>query len=333
MRQGSKRLFNPLRILLLTGLLAAGGAWAAMPAQVDGEGEDFLIIRTTPQDSFASLAARFYGDARQGWWIAQFNRVESILPDQRLVIPLQPMGRGGLHHNGYQVVPVLAYQWPASRTPNSRPISAAAFEDQMRFLQRMGYAPVTLDQLMAFLDFKAPLPPRAVVITLDGAGREIFEVVAPILRRYHFPAGLFVSTDSVGRPKALTWAHIRALALQNFAVHSLGKTGRDLTQPSPAESFADYLEALEAEISGSQRAIEKNSGQKAAFLAYPHGKTNDMVVAFLKKYGYRGGFTRKSGSNPFFVGSFGIQRALITGSTTLDEFKQHLTVFAESKLK
>jgi peptidoglycan/xylan/chitin deacetylase (PgdA/CDA1 family) len=203
----------------------------------------------------------------------------------------------------------------------------------MRFLQRMGYFPVTLEQLMAFMDFKAPLPQRAVVISLDGAGKEIFETVAPILRRYQFPAGLFVSTDAVGRPNALSWEQIRALALQGVAVHSFSKTGRDLTQPLPAESYADYLKALETELSGSKKAIEKNTGQKACFLAYPHGKTNDVVIAFLKKYGYRAGFTRKSGSNPFFVGSFRIQRAFITGSTTLDEFKQHLTVFAESKLK
>lgn len=333
MRQGSIGLFNPLRILVLAALLAAGIASAAPPARVSCEREDFLIIRTTSQDSFASLAARYYGDPRQGWWIAQFNRVESISPDQTLVIPLQPMGRGGLHQNGYQVVPILAYQWNTSGSKNSRPVSAAAFEDQMRFLQRMGYIPVSLDQLMAFMDFKAPLPQRAVVITLDGAGREIFEVAAPILRRYHYPAGLFVSTDGVGRQKALTWERIRALALQGIAVHSASKTGRDLTRPLPAESFADYLKALEIELSGSQRAIEKNTGQKARFMAYPHGKTNDVVVAFLKKYGYRAGFTRKSGSNPFFVGSFRIQRALITGSTTLDEFKQHLTVFAESKLE
>jgi peptidoglycan/xylan/chitin deacetylase (PgdA/CDA1 family) len=318
---------------MLAALLCAGSASATPPAQVDGAREDFLIIRTTPQDSFASLAARYYGDPRQGWWISQFNRLERIAPDQTLVIPLQPMGRGGLQQNGYQVVPVLAYEWPASRPKNSRPVSAAAFEEQMRFLQRMGYFPVTLDQLTAFMDFKAPLPQRAVVITLDGAGQEIFEVVAPILRRYHFPAGLFVSSDSVGRQNALSWDQIRALGQQDIAVHSFGKTGRDLTHPLPGESFADYLKALEVELSGSQRAIEKNTGQKAAFLAYPHGKTNDMVVAFLKKYGYRGGFTRKSGSNPFFVGSFRIQRALITGSTTLDEFKQHLTVFAESKLE
>ena len=333
MRQGPTGLFNPLRILLLAALLAAGIASAAPPARVSGEREDFLIIRTTSQDSFASLAARYYGDPRQGWWIAQFNRVESISPDQTLAIPLQPMGRGGLYQNGYQVVPILAYQWNASGTKNSQPVSVAAFEGQMRFLQRMGYVPVSLDQLMAFMDFKAPLPQRAVVITLDGAGREIFEVVAPILRRYHFPAGLFVSTDTVGRQNALTWERIRALALQGIAVHSSSKTGRDLTRPLPAESFADYLRALEIELSGSQRAIEKNTGQKARFMAYPHGKTNDVVVAFLKKYGYRAGFTRKSGSNPFFVGSFRVQRALITGGTTLDEFKQHLTVFAESKLE
>ncbi|MFO7494013.1 MAG: polysaccharide deacetylase family protein [Desulfobacterales bacterium] len=334
MKPGSKGLFkSPWILILLAVVSAAVTASAAAPAQLNGEREDFLLIRTTPQDSFASLAARYYGDPGHGWWIAQFNGVETVLPDQTLVIPLQPMGRGGLRQNGYQVVPILAYEWIAARPEGSKPVSAAAFEDQMRFLESMGYHPVTLDHLLEFMDFKAPLPQRAVVITVDGTGQEIFDIVAPILRRFRFPAGLFVDTDSVGRKNALTWEHIRALTLQGIAVHSFTKTGRDLTHPSPSESFADHLKTLETELLVSKRTIEKNTGQKSRFLAYPHGKTSDLVIAFLKKYGYRAGFTRKAGSNPFFVGSFRIQRALITGSTTLNEFKQHLTVFAESKLE
>ncbi|MCU0556035.1 MAG: polysaccharide deacetylase family protein [Desulfobacterales bacterium] len=334
MRQGFKGLLkSPWMLILLAVLTAVATASAAPPESLTGEREDFLIIRTTPQDSFASLAARYYGDARHGWWIAQFNGVETVLPDQTLVIPLQPMGRGGLYPNGYQVVPILAYEWTASRPEGSQTVSAAAFEAQMQFLQNMGYHPVSLDHLLDFMDFKVPLPRQAVVITFDGAGQEILDIAAPILRRFHFPAGLFVDTDSVGRKHALTWERIKALRLQGIEVHSFTKTGRDLTQPASSESFADFLKALEAELLISKKTIEKKTGQKCRFLAYPHGRTSDMVIAFLKKHGYRAGFTRKSGSNPFFVGSFRIQRALITGSTTLNEFKQHLTVFAESKLE
>jgi peptidoglycan/xylan/chitin deacetylase (PgdA/CDA1 family) len=320
-------------ILLALAGAAAVTASAAAPVQVNDTREDFLLIRTTPQDSLASLAARYYGDPGQGWRIAQINDVETVLPDQTLVIPLQPMGRGGLHQKGYQVVPVLAYEWIAARPEGSKPVSAAAFEDQMRFLESMGYHPVSLDHLMAFMDFKAPLPQRAVVITFDGSGREIFDIAAPVLRRFHFPAGLFVDTDSVGRKNALTWEHINALTTQGIAVHSFTKTGRDLTHPSPSESFADHLKTLEVELLGSKRAIEKHTGQKARFLAYPCGKTSAVVIAFLQKYGYRAGFTRKAGGNPFFIGNFRIRRALITGSTTLNEFKQYLSVFAESKLE
>ena len=336
MKQVFKNAFKSAfsAILIFLGLLIpANWALAAPPIQVNGEREDFLVIRTTPQDSFNSLAARYYGDAGRGWWIAQFNGVEAIMPDQSLVIPLQPMGRGGLRQNGYQVVPVLAYEPIAAQAKNSRTVSAAAFEEQMRFLQRRGYHPVSLDQLLAFMDFQAPLPQRAVVLTFDGADKAVLEFVAPILRRFQFPAALFVDTDSVDGKNGLTWEQIRTLALEGFEIQSFTKSGRDLTQPLNKESFADYLKAMEAELLGSKRAVEKNTGQKCRYLAYPHGNTCDVVIALLKKYGYRAGFTRKSGSNAFFGGNYRINRVMINGNISLDEFKQYLSVFAESKLE
>jgi peptidoglycan/xylan/chitin deacetylase (PgdA/CDA1 family) len=325
----------PLMVIpiLLAFVQPSAVALAAPPVQVNGEREELLVIRTTVEDSLSSLAARYYGDAGKGWWIAQFNDVETVMPDQTLVIPLQPMGRGGLRQNGYQVVPVLAYERIASRPESSRTVSAAAFEEQMRFLQSQGYHPVTLDQLLEFMDFQAPLPQQAVVLTFDGADKEIFGLVSPILRRLQFPATLFVDTDSVGRKNGLTWEQIRALTLEGFEIQSHSKTGRDLTQPSNQESFADYLKALETELLGAKRTLEKNTGQKCRYLAYPHGKTCGVVIALLKKYGYRAGFTRKSGSTPFFAGNYRIQRTMITGDISMDAFKQHLKVFAESKLE
>ena len=43
-------------------------------------------------------------------------------------------------------------------------------------------------------------------------------------------------------------------------------------------------------------------------LAYPYGKSNDLVVAMLKKHGFRAAFTVTRGSTPFFANPYGISR-------------------------
>jgi len=68
-------------------------------------------------------------------------------------------------------------------------------------------------------------------------------------------------------------------------------------------------------------------------LAYPYGETNNLVIALLKKHGYRAAFTVNRKPNPFFIDKYRIYRSVIYGSYNMDKFKDNLSVFQKNELK
>jgi hypothetical protein len=53
----------------------------------------------------------------------------------------------------------------------------------------------------------------------------------------------------------------------------------------------------------------------------------------LKKYGYRSGYTRKSGSNPFFVDDFKIRRSVAAATWNSKALQKHLATFHRLELQ
>lgn len=71
------------------------------------------------------------------------------------------------------------------------------FRRQMHWLRRK-FTPVTLDEAIAGLEGRAPLPDRPVLVTFDDAYRNNLNVAAPILSELGIPAVLFVPVKFVG---------------------------------------------------------------------------------------------------------------------------------------
>lgn len=79
------------------------------------------------------------------------------------------------------------------------------FEEHVAFLVRE-YQPLSLSELVAGLQRKAPIPDRAVVLTFDDGYRNNLVLAAPILRHYGVPATFFVTTGLVGTNQWM-WAY------------------------------------------------------------------------------------------------------------------------------
>ena len=90
---------------------------------------------------------------------------------------------------------------------------------------------------------------------------------------------------------------------------------------------------MEAEISVSKKLIQQKLNKNCKYLAYPYGETTPLVIALLKKHGYRGAFTVKRGSSPFFANNYKINRSMIYGNYDIQEFEKNLAVFSERNLK
>ena len=295
--------------------------------------DDFVLVRTTSKDTFSSLAASYLKDPDKAWRIAEFNRMTTLIPGEELIIPLSPFNKGGLKAKGYQTVPILVYHNFSKLRSDKTAVSQHDFEAQMNYLKQNNYHVVSIDQLLNFIDYKEQLPEKSIVITFDDAWRSIFDIALPILIKYGFTATFFIYTDFIGGGKAMSWKQIETLSKIGFDIQCQTKTHRNLAVPKKNERFKEYFKSIEMEISYPKQLIKKNLNIDCKYLAYPYGETNNLVVAMLKKHGYRAAFTIERRSNPFFIDKYRICRSVIYGSYDMDEFKHNLSVFQKNELK
>jgi peptidoglycan/xylan/chitin deacetylase (PgdA/CDA1 family) len=295
--------------------------------------DDFIIIKATAKDTLSSLAAEYLNDPSKGWLIAEFNHIKNLTSGQELCIPLFPFNKGGLKSGGFQTVPVLAYYSFSKNKPSKISITQDDFKAQMKYLKENGYHVITLNQLLEFFDYQEQIPDKSVAITFDDGWISVYDIAFPILKEYGFPATIFIYTDFIGGGKAMSWKQIKELSDAGFDIQCQTKTHRNLTELREKESFKEYFKSLEMEISYPKKVIKKKLNKECECLAYPYGITNNLVIAMLKKHGYRAAFTVDNKSNPFFIDKYKINRSAIYGKYDIEKFKKRLSVFQNMELK
>jgi peptidoglycan/xylan/chitin deacetylase (PgdA/CDA1 family) len=295
--------------------------------------DDFVLVNTTAKDTFSSLSARYLKDPDKGWLIAEFNHVTRIIPGQQLIIPLSPFNRGGLKAHGYQTVPILVYHNFSKTKSEKTAIARDDFDAQMKYLKQNNYHVISLDQLMEFIDYREQLPEKSIVITFDDAWLSAYDIALPILKKYDFTATFFIYTDFIGGGKALSWKHIKALSKSGFDIQCQTKTHRNLSIPKKNEPFKEYFKSIETEITYPKKLFKKMLNKDCKYLAYPYGETNNLVIAILKKHGFRAAFTVGGEPNPFFIDKYRINRSEIYPDHDIEKFKNNLSVFQKIELR
>ncbi len=88
-------------------------------------------------------------------------------------------------------------------TPN---VSAnpAQFTAQMAYLARR-YSVVSIDDVTAWLRGEQSLPDYPALITFDDGYFDNFKYAMPILKKFGFPAIVFLATDYIGKSKPFFW--------------------------------------------------------------------------------------------------------------------------------
>lgn len=292
--------------------------------------DEYAIVVARVGDNAESLAHHYLGDARKGWWITEGNGVTEIRPGQVVVIPLVLRNRIGVHADGFQTVPVLCYHRFGSRA-SKLTVTPAAFAAQMDYLARNGYHVLNLTQLAAFVAGREPLPKKSVVITIDDGYRATYDIAFPVLKKYGFPATVFLYSDFVGAGDALTYAQMRELigsGLIEIQPHS--KTHSNLTLRFPDENEARYRERLRREVDAPVDIIRERLALPSHAYAYPYGDVNETVVDLLSRKGVTLGLTVTPGGNGFFAYPYMLRRSMIFGNEDLETFKAKLQTFVRT---
>jgi len=303
---------------------------AVDPGPVVGRDNDYVIVSARSGETLASLAERYLGDAGKAWWIAQLNNASTVREGQIVVVPLRQRNAIGVFANGYQTVPILCYHRFGTKTSKLN-VTPAAFEQQMEWLARNGYTVVTLARLARFLDGKEALPAKSVAITIDDGYRSSYEIAYPILRKYGFPATVFLYTDFVGASDAMTWAQMKDMTSSGLVtIQPHSKSHANLTQRLPNETDARYRDRIRREVDAPVTVIKERLAEPIFAFAYPYGDVNEYVVDLLVKDSVGQGVTVTPGGNPFYAYPYMLRRTMIFGNDDLDAFKAKLVTFVRT---
>jgi peptidoglycan/xylan/chitin deacetylase (PgdA/CDA1 family) len=295
--------------------------------------KDYLVCRLASAETPARLAERFLGDARKAWMVEESNPGASFGSGQQVAIPLNRANRGGIYADGFQTVPILTYHRFAEECDSPMCMPTRVFKEQIRYLKDNGYHAITPEDLLAFLEYRQPLPRKSVMITIDDGYRSIYDIAYPVLRENGFTATLFIYTELIDvSPVALSWNQLLEMKRNGFAVGSHTIYHSDLTQPKEGESPAGYAARVEKELFGSKQMIDRKLGQDTWLLAYPYGNHDPKVVALSKQAGYKLAMSVKRGGNPFFGNALTLKRDQIL-DRDIPTFAKRIKTFTSLSLE
>ncbi len=163
------------------------------------------------------------------------------------------------------------------------------FESHLAELKNGGYRVLALADVAAALAANRPLPPRAVVLTIDDADLSVYTRAWPRLRALGWPVTLFVSTDTIdrGADTHMSWDQIRELARAGVAIGNATASYAHLAGQDDAYVLG--------QIERASDRIEAEVGRRPTLFAYPFGEVLRRVQAQLAGLGITGAVGLQSG--------------------------------------
>ena len=165
----------------------------------------------------------------------------------------------------------------------------------IKFLRDQGYHFVTLKAFAAYEEFGAPLPRRAVLLTLDDGAASVYRYALPLTRRLHIPAVAFIIGRRLGLPGYMTRQEVSELYLSGlwsieahtYDMHSYrhGQLGyaADLVNPKLGETAAGFAQEIEKDVQMEAATFKAMDLPPPTAFAFPFGMYGPEAVSVLHK--------------------------------------------------
>jgi peptidoglycan/xylan/chitin deacetylase (PgdA/CDA1 family) len=203
---------------------------------------------------------------------------------------------------------ILAYH-SINNANSSLRVSPKQFEEHMHYLYNKNYKVVPLKEALA----QGRVARKTIAITFDDGYKDNYTNAFPILKKYNFPATIFLVSDYVNTNKTFWWdeqVDKNASKLLNWPeIKEMQKNKIDFgshTSSHPILTKCSFKQA-EKEITKSKTELNKRLG-KVDFFCYPEGKFNQQIKKIVKQH-YKSAFvTNGSDKDLFEIKRIGIYR-------------------------
>ncbi|MBU4349873.1 polysaccharide deacetylase family protein, partial [bacterium] len=199
------------------------------------------------------------------------------------------------------VIPILTYHNFTKDESKSYDMNIVEFEKQIDYLATHNYSVISLSELLKGLR-TGQLPQKPIVITIDDGFKSTYTLAYPILKKYNFPATLFIYTNFIEKNNgSLTWEEIREMTKNNIEIGSHTLSHCNLLKYKKNENYETYLTRIRKEIFLSKEILESKIQVKVKFFAYPYGAYSSTIKDLAIQAGYEGILNANSMNNTLAV--------------------------------
>ncbi len=225
-------------------------------------------------------------------------------------------------------IPILLYHSISeAATPDYQrwAISPATFAEQMAYVHKAGYVPITVTQFVALMgNQEAALPTRPIVLTFDDGMEDFYTGALPILAGHDFAATLYITTGYIGatsrwlRPLGeggrpmLGWSQVAEIQARGVECGGHSHTHPQLDTLPHA--------AARNEITICKSLLEQHLGQEVVSFAYPHGYYSTAVRRMAREAGYSSACAVKHAMSTTVDDRFALARIILTPDVDMEVF-------------
>lgn len=214
-------------------------------------------------------------------------------------------------------LPILVYHYIEVVTDvrdtirQSLSITPQVFEAQILTLIAHGYEPVTMSEVSDYFAGKADLPQKPVVLTFDDGYRDFYTDVFPILKQYHVPAALFITSGFLDSTQNyLTTNQLLEISQEKLIeINSHTIYHPDLRQIP--------LNQAGLEIRNGKSELEKLIDRPVDHFAFPFGGYTPQLVHEVEAAGFKTAVTTDFGTIQNYTSRY-IFKRIRPGSLTGD---------------
>ncbi|MEK7462770.1 MAG: polysaccharide deacetylase family protein [Patescibacteria group bacterium] len=173
------------------------------------------------------------------------------------------------------------------KTPIS--VTVANFEKQMAFLKGSGLRVISIKDFFSLKEQRSK--EKSILITFDDAFKDVFLNALPILKKYNFPAVVFINPLLLGKKadfatreedrgrEICSFSDLRQLEENGVAIANHGYSHKQLSGLSELEAVSEYKNTFDF--------IKENLSKNAYpnVFVFPKGAKNEEVKTLLKTKG------------------------------------------------
>lgn len=212
-------------------------------------------------------------------------------------------------------IPVLMYHHISDNVASDTVISEERFAHQMQLLSDNGFHPVSLSQLIDYVENGVDLPEKPVVLTFDDGYYSNYEIAFPIIKKYGYPAAFFIIGSSFGHMQyyksteylvtphfgpyearkmlesGLVTIQSHSYDMHQWMPYESGNMVRENMLQLSGESTQDYKKAIVSDYLMECSVLQSVGIDEVYAHAYPCGMYDGLLESIMRECGIKLSFT------------------------------------------